>query len=194
MFSSIWISHWGDHGSQGTLGVIEESAKAHPILRGVSAIFGTTDVYEAHPPKDAQILLRGQVLDGMTPSAKPSKNRKATSLGVEQPINDPMMPIFWIRKHTNESGSINTILTCTMGAATDFLDIGLRRLIVNSAYFVTGLGKKITKHSNVNFIGEYKPSNFGFDKEKRGAKPSSLRWPTQKGLESRPEHEFCYGF
>jgi hypothetical protein len=43
----------------------------------VQNVFGTTDVYEAHPPADATILLRGQVLAGMTPDAAPADYVKA---------------------------------------------------------------------------------------------------------------------
>ena len=55
-----WVNHWGKHKSQATRAVIEPANKDNPILRGVTDIFVTTDVYEAYPPPDATILLRGQ--------------------------------------------------------------------------------------------------------------------------------------
>ncbi|MBP8257734.1 MAG: hypothetical protein KAX37_10440, partial [Opitutaceae bacterium] len=56
-----WVSHWGRHKVEATRTVAEPSAKKNPLLRGVGEIFCTTDVYEAYPPADATILLRGLV-------------------------------------------------------------------------------------------------------------------------------------
>ncbi len=39
-------------------------------------VFGTSDVYEAYPPADAKILMRGQVLKGMTPGDQPASYDK----------------------------------------------------------------------------------------------------------------------
>src|SRR4051812_40580509 len=42
-----WVSHWGSHKHEATKGVIEEANKSDPILRGVTDVFGDSDVYEA---------------------------------------------------------------------------------------------------------------------------------------------------
>src|SRR5262245_3061699 len=82
-----WISHHGNHGSQGTRGIIAPGAEKHPILRGVDDIWGPTDVYGVRLPLpgDSQPLVLGQVLSGMKPTDQPVKDKK----------NDPMMPIAW---------------------------------------------------------------------------------------------------
>src|SRR4051812_9984917 len=49
VLGETWVSHWGSHKHQATKGIIEPGAESDPILRGVKDIFGTTDVYEAHP-------------------------------------------------------------------------------------------------------------------------------------------------
>ena len=165
-----WLTHWGNHGSQATRGVIEAGADQNPLLNGVKDVFGTTDVYESHPPADATILMRGSVLASMDATAKPADDVKKTVRGTEQPVNDPMMPIVWTREHTNEAGKTNRVLNTTMGAATDLLSQDLRRLIVNGAYQFTGLN--VPAKANVDLVGEYRPSNFGFGGFKKGVKPS----------------------
>ena len=172
VLGETWLTHWGDHGHQATRGII--ASPKHPIMRGVEGLFGTTDVYEAAPPADAEILVRGQVLSGMDPTDAPATNRKKTSQGVEQEVNDPKMPVVWLRRHQNEAGKKNRILTCTMGAATDLLNEGLRRLIVNGAYWAVGLEKRISRRANVDLVGDFRPSPFGFDGFKKGVKPSDL--------------------
>src|SRR5215218_1650205 len=72
-----WVNHWGKHKSEATRGIIDPAAKDDPILRGVDDVFGDTDVYEAYPPADAKILLRGQVLKGMKPDDAPADYKKA---------------------------------------------------------------------------------------------------------------------
>ncbi len=167
-----WVSHWGRHKAEATLGVIEASAKDHLILRGVGQIFGDTDVYEAAPPADATILVRGQVLKGMNPGDPPADYKKKTVKGVEQGINDPMMPVAWLREYKNESGNVNKIVTTTMGSATDLQSEGFRRLLVNAAYWTTGLESKIPAQANVDFVGDFKPTMYGFGGGKKGVKPA----------------------
>ena len=64
MLGETWVTHWGRHKVEATRGVDRSRAGDEPILRGVTDVFGDTDVYEAYPPADATILLRGVVLKG----------------------------------------------------------------------------------------------------------------------------------
>ncbi len=59
-----------------------------------------------------------------------------------------------------------------MGAATDFQSQGLRRLIVNAAYWCVGLEEQIPTKGNVDLVGKYEPLPFGFGKYEKGVKPS----------------------
>lgn len=166
-----WVSHWGKHKKEATRGVIEPSAKDHPLLRGVTDVFGDSDVYEAYPPADATILLRGQVLSGMNPDDAPAEYRKKrASDKQEQGVNDPMMPIAWTRVWKNESGRENRILTTTLGAATDLQSEGLRRLIVNGVYW--GLGLDVPAKADVRYVGDYEPTMYGFKSYVKGRKPA----------------------
>lgn len=164
VLGETWVSHHGEHKKEATRGIIEPGKENHPILRGVSDIFGDSDVYTVNPPPDVEVLVRGQVLAGMKPTDPPVEGRK----------NNPMQPIVWTRLYKNEWGTTNKILVTTMGAATDLLNEGLRRLIVNGAYWAVGMEDKIPQKADVNFVGEYKPSFYGFNGYKKGVKPSDL--------------------
>ena len=166
-----WVTHWGRHKAEATRGIIEPSAKDHPLLKGVQDVFGDTDVYEAYPPSDAKVLMRGQVLKGMKPRDPPAsyKKRRASDRQ-EQDVNDPMMPIAWVREHKNESGKVNKVFTTTMGSATDLQSEGLRRMVVNALYW--GLGLDVPQNANVNYVGEFNPTMYGFNGYLKGKRPS----------------------
>jgi hypothetical protein len=168
-----WVNHWGKHKSEATRGVIEPGAKGNPLLRGVTDLFGDTDVYEAYPPADAQILVRGQVLKGMTPDSELAdyKKKRATDKE-EQGVNEPAMPVVWTREVKNDAGKTNKTLCTTMGSATDLKNEGLRRLLVNTAYAFTGLD--VPAAADVALVGEFNPSFYGFGGFIKGVKPADL--------------------
>ncbi|MBO0857799.1 MAG: ThuA domain-containing protein [Chloracidobacterium sp.] len=158
--------HHGKHGEESTRGVINPKLKAHPILKGVDDIWGPTDVYGVfNLPADAQILVYGQVLEGMRPEDKPAPG----------PKNDPMMPLVWIRNYTAEGGKTSRVICSTIGSAVDFESEGLRRLMVNAVYWAVGLEKSIPVHNDVDYVGGYLPSYFGFEGFKKGVKPSDIK-------------------
>jgi type 1 glutamine amidotransferase len=168
-----WVSHWGRHKSEATLAIPEPDAEGSPLLHGVSNVFGTTDVYEAYPPADATVLLRGRVLAGMTPDAPPAAYlKKRATDKMEQDVNSPMMPVAWTRLHTNEAGKTNRVFCTTMGAANEFENEGLRRLVVNGVYW--GLGLDVPMKAPVDFVDEYKPGFYGFKGYRKGMKISDL--------------------
>lgn len=177
-----WVNHWGRHKSEATRAIVEESSKNDPVLRGVSDIFVTTDVYEAYPPADATILFRGQVLKGMNRDDAPADYKKKRSTDKEeQGINEPMMPIAWTREVPNEAGKKNRVLCTTMGAANDLLNEGLRRMVVNGVYW--GLGLDVPQKADVEFVDPYQPSMYGFKGQRPGLKPADLA--LGKPLEAR---------
>ena len=172
VLGETWVDHWGKHKSEATRGVIEPAAAKHLILQDVTDIFGDSDVYEAHPPADATILVWGQVVKGMKPTDPPADYSRKNALGAQQGVNDPMQPVVWTRQHTNETGKVNKVLTTTMGAATDLQNEGLRRLLVNAAYWATGLEKKIPRPAKVDYVGPFTPTMYGFNGAKTGVKPA----------------------
>lgn len=172
VLGETWVSHWGVHKKEATKGIIQEAAANDPILRGVSDLFGDTDVYEAAPPADAKILVRGQVLAGMAPDSAPADYEKKDKEGrVLGKINDPMQPVVWTREFKNDNGAVNKILCSTMGSATDLANEGMRRLVVNASYAFTGLD--VPEKANVGIVGDYKPTFYGFDGFIKGVKPEA---------------------
>src|SRR6266567_3206778 len=164
VLGETWVAHHGAHKKEATRGIIEPSARHDPLLRGVTDLFGNSDVYAASPPPDPKILVRGQVVAGMNPTDPP----------VQGPKNEPMQPIVWTRFYKNEAGNTNQIFCTTMGAATDFQNGGLRRLLVNSVFWASGL--EVPAQADVNFVGEYKPTIYGFGGYIKGVKPADLNW------------------
>jgi hypothetical protein len=171
VLGETWVSHWGHHKFEATKGIIEAANASDPILRGVTDLFGTTDVYEAAPPADAKILARGQVLKGMTPDSPPLDTKKARADKTEQGINDPMMPIAWTRTVQNDAGTSNKIFCTTMGAATDLPNESLRRMIVNAVYW--GLNLDVPKKAKVDLVGPFTPTAYGFKGYQKGIKPEA---------------------
>jgi Tannase and feruloyl esterase/Trehalose utilisation len=173
VLGETWLTHWGRHKAEATRGAIEPTNRSHPVLRSVTDIFGETDVYEAYPPADATILVRGIVLQGMTTDSPAASHRKPRSTDKqEQGVNDPPMPIVWTRVYKNASGTTNRILTTTMGSATDLENESLRRLVVNGVYW--GLNLDVPVRADVSYVDEYVPSFYGFDGFRRGLRASDF--------------------
>jgi type 1 glutamine amidotransferase len=156
-----WISHHGSHGKESTRGILNTQQASHPILRGLKdgEIWGPTDVYGASPLAPSTVLVHGQVLTGMKFDDEPVKGKK----------NEPMMPVAWTREHNGAR-----IFTTTMGASQDLEAAGTRRMLVNAAYWCVGMEKAITPTLNVDTVGQYQATRFGFNGFKKGVMPSDL--------------------
>lgn len=165
-----WVSHWGKHKVEATQGVIEEANAKDPLLNGVSDVFGDSDVYEAAPPADAKILMRGKVLKGMKPSDPPAEYSKKRVDGQEQPINDPMMPVAWTRLIPRD-GKQQKVYCHTMGAATDLASEDLRRMVINAVYWATDL--KVPAKADAGYVGSFEPLMYGFNAFTKNVKPSA---------------------
>ena len=164
ILGETWINHHGHHGKESTRGVIEAANASHPLLRGVEDVWGPSDVYGIkNLPETATVLLRGEVLKGMSAEDEPVEGAK----------NEPMMPVAWIRELETASGAKQKVICSTMGAATDFVHPGLRRFVVNSAFWATGL--EVPAELNADPVGEFKPTAFGFNTFVKGRKPADYR-------------------
>ena len=60
-----------------------------------------------------------------------------------------------------------------MGAATDFESEGLRRLLVNAAYWGLNMENQIPERSNVDIVGKFNPTDYGFGTHVKNIKVSS---------------------
>ncbi|MFM7100499.1 MAG: hypothetical protein ACKO3N_04955 [Verrucomicrobiota bacterium] len=154
-----WTYHHGDHGREATRGLVDGQHRKNPILNAVVDVFGPTDVYGVNEdfPADAKVLLWGQTLVGMNPNDPPN-------------LKKPVMPIVWLRDYAAPTGKTAKILCSTIGAASDLRSEDLRRLFVNAAYHLTG--RAVPAKADVTPVGEFNPSNFGFNTFKKGVKVS----------------------
>ncbi|MEX0977273.1 MAG: ThuA domain-containing protein [Pirellulales bacterium] len=168
VLGETWINHHGKHGSQSTRGLVAPDQKNHPILRGIhdGDIWGPTDVYAVRLPLpgDSQPLVLGQVLSGMKPLDAPVAGKQ----------NDPLMPVAWTKTYATPSGKTARTFTTTMGASQDLASEGLRRLLVNAAYWTLGMDDKIPSKSNVEIVGDFRPNPFGHGTYTKGVKPQDL--------------------
>lgn len=170
VLGETWVSHWGNHGSQSTRGIVAKGQEQHPILRGIKEgeIWGPTDVYEAHPGGDSVPLVYGQIVAGMKFDDPPAKYEAG-----KQNRNEPMMPVAWTKTYKGESGKTARIFCTTMGAATDLEAEGTRRMLVNSVFWSLEMEDKIPERTNVEIVGEFKPTPFGFGKYVKGVRVES---------------------
>lgn len=161
VLGETWISHHGHHKVESTRGILTDAGQEHPITRGIEDgdIWGPTDVYGVRLPLpgDSEPLVLGQVLEGMEPTDSAVTGKK----------NDPMMPIGWTKSFNG-----GRVFCTTMGAATDLPSEGVRRMLVNATFWAMGLEEKIQPDLNVEIVGEYSPTAYGFGGYKKGTKPA----------------------
>jgi type 1 glutamine amidotransferase len=161
-----WVNHHGQHGKEGTRGIVVSGQERNPIVRGIErgSIFGTTDVYTVvldDIAKNCTPLVLGEVTETLEPDSKAVTGKK----------NDPMMPVAWTKTYKSPSGKEARVFCTTMGAAPDFENEGTRRMVVNATYWALGMEDKIPEKSNVAIVGEFKPTKFGFNGFVKGKKP-----------------------
>lgn len=164
VLGDTWINHHGHHKKEATRGFINGAHQNHPILKGVTDVFGPTDVYGVRNLKPTDdVLLLGATLVGMEPT-DPVKQSKS------------LMPIAWTRMYEGATGNTNRVFCTTMGASVDLLSEDLRRLLVNACYWGLKMEDKIPKEANVDIVGDYQPTFYGFGSYQRGVKPADHEW------------------
>jgi hypothetical protein len=172
-----WISHHGGHKTESTRGLIAESARGSPLVNGIKDgdIWGPTDVYGVRLPLpgDSKPIILGQIVRRKGP-ADPKDPffgmRPDDGPPVEGKKNDPMMPVAWTKSYQVPGGKPGRAFATTMGASTDLVSEGLRRLLVNAVYDLLGL--KVPDKATVDFVGEYKPNAYNFNGYTKGLKPA----------------------
>ena len=154
-FGDSWVAHHGAHGSESTRALPEPAAAAagHPILRGFTMAWGPTDVYAFNPlPENCVVLARGLVLDGMSPDAAPVTDGR----------NASPMPLAWERELPHPRGAPQRVFYCSMGAAQDFADTGLQRLVVKACLWAVRREAAIPATGVLlPAVPDYLPSPFG---------------------------------
>ncbi len=169
-----WVSHHGGHKREGARGYVEEGKADHPILNSVSDVFALSDVYGVIHLTDADnILMRAAVTESLEPSSKDVAGKK----------NDPMQPFAWIHPYTAPSGTAGKSFCTTGGASVDFLNEGLRRMVVNAAFHMTGM--EVPEKADVAFVDPFYPSFYGFIREKTWWKDADMQ-PSDYDLGKTP--------
>jgi len=167
-----WHTHHGHHKHQSTRGIFPEEGHTNPITNGIKSgeIWGSTDVYGIRLPlpEDCQAVILGEVMNrageynendiffGM----KPTDNEPATENNKGIKVNDILMPIAWTKSYQIPNGKKGKAFTSTIGAASDLLNEGVRRLLVNGSFWAMDL--PVPESANVDFVGEFIPSAYGF--------------------------------
>ena len=114
-----WVSHHGKHKVEGARGVIESANADHPILRGVSDVFGPSDVYGINA-----LTAKGHHLTPGAGNREPGPQIQACS--VTKIIRCSPLP--GSIPMSSPNGSKGTTFCTTMGASVDLVSEDLRRL------------------------------------------------------------------
>jgi hypothetical protein len=182
VFGETWIAHHGAHKSESTRGIIAPGAADSPLVNGIQSgeIWGPTDVYAVRLPLpgDAQPIILGQVLQRKGPAMKPEIDpfygmRPTDEPKPDDPKNNPMMPIAWLHSYQLPDGKPGQAFIATMGASIDLTNGALRRLLVNATYHLLKL--PVPAKADVDIMGKFTPSTFGFGGYKKGRKPADYR-------------------
>ncbi|WP_057939254.1 ThuA domain-containing protein [Algoriphagus resistens] len=158
VIGETWINHHGIHKSEGTRVLVDgvDRDADHPILRGVDDIWAPTDVYSVkNLPSSANVLLYGQSTAGMTPEAPLMWDKS-------------IMPVAWTKGYSLEGGKTGKVMGSTLGSSLDFKVEDMRRLILNSAFWLLEMPEVITPELSVDIVGDYEPTMFGFDSFRKG--------------------------
>jgi hypothetical protein len=158
-----FMEHHGNWHADSTRGLIVEAQRQHPILTGVRDIWGPSDVYRTYAvgaalPSDCTALVYGQPLLGRKHDDPPNPEKEA-------------LPIAWTKTWTGSTGTPARVFHVTMGSSYDFQCADLRRMVINAAYWCTGMENRITASSSVDYVGPYAPHDCGFDYERLGVVP-----------------------
>ena len=166
VLGGTFLGHHGRWQADSTRGTIVEAQKNHPIVAGVSDIWGNSDVYRTYKegaalPADCTALVWGQPLMGRNPEDAP--NTKLEPL-----------PVVWFKNWQTSGGKSARVLHSTMGSGTDMKNAGLRRLIINGAYWGMGMEAAISPTRSVDIVGEYAPLSSGFNYKALGVVPKPV--------------------
>ncbi len=163
ILGGAFMNHHGNWQRDSTRGDLVAELTGHPILEGVNEIWGPSDVYRTYKqgeqlPDGCTALVFGQPLIGRQRG------------GSDNPEKEPL-PVAWIKDWTTSDGKTSRVFHCTMGSGKDFESDGLRRLVVNAAYWCVGLEQEVFATRSVEYVDDYRPLASGFDYDNLGVTP-----------------------
>ncbi|XZE18570.1 ThuA domain-containing protein [Pirellulaceae bacterium SH449] len=168
ILGGTFLNHHGRWHADSTRGFFDKDHGDHPILTGVSDIWGDSDVYRTYKegaslPPECTPVVWGQPLVGRKPDDLPNTELEP-------------LPVAWVKPWTTSSGLSARVFHCTMGSGIDLKNPGLRRLIVNATYWGLEMEQAISPASSVEIVGEYQPLESGFDYDALGVKPRPVSY------------------
>ena len=168
ILGGTFLNHHGRWQADSTRGFFDEAQAQHPILNGVDDVWGDSDVYRTYAegsnlPADCTALVWGQPLMGRKPDDMPNEKLEP-------------LPVAWVKPWRTSQGNSARVFHCTMGSASDFKSQGLRRLVINAAYWCVGLEASISATRSVDVVGNYDPLKSGFNYEELGVKPRPVNF------------------
>ena len=161
-----FMNHHGRWHADSTRGFFDKDHAQHPILTGVTDIWGDSDVYRTYKegtnlPAECTALVWGQPLMGRKPDDLPNDKLEP-------------LPVAWVKPWQTSDGKTARVFHCTMGSGIDLKSPGLRRLVINSAYWCTGMEESISASRSVEIVGSYEPLESGFNYDELGVKPRPI--------------------
>lgn len=166
VLGGTFLNHHGHWQADSTRGILVPEQRNHPILIGVTNIWGNSDVYRTYKegtslPADCTALVWGQPLTGRNHDDPPN------------PELEPL-PVAWIKDWRTSQGKVSRVFHSTMGSAHDLKSAGLRRLIINAVYWGMGMESKIAGDRSVDIVGTYQPLDSGFNYKELGVVPKPV--------------------
>lgn len=166
ILGGTFMGHHGRWHADSTRGNIVPEQKDHPILTGVSDIWGNSDVYRTYKeggrlPDGCTALVWGQPLMGRKPDDAPN------------PRLEPL-PVAWIKYWETSAGKRARVFHSTMGSGNDLDNPGLRRMIINACYWGMEMESSIKADRSVDVVGSYKPLESGFNYKELGVEPKPV--------------------
>lgn len=166
VLGGAFMGHHGRWQADSTRGTIVPEQKDHPILIGVSDIWGKSDVYRTYKegtslPAGCTALVWGQPLMGRKRDDPPN------------PKLEPL-PVAWFKNWQTSEGKSARVFQSTMGSGSDLENPGLRRLIINAAYWGMGMESAITPTRSADIVGTYQPLESGFNYKALGVIPKPV--------------------
>jgi outer membrane protein assembly factor BamB len=161
-----FMNHHGRWHADSTRGFFDKDHAQHPILTGVTDIWGDSDVYRTYKegtnlPPECTALVWGQPLMGRKPDDLPNDKLE-------------LLPVAWVKPWQTSDGKTARVFHCTMGSGIDLKSPGLRRLVINSAYWCIGMEESISASRSVEIVGSYEPLESGFNYDELGVKPRPI--------------------
>ena len=163
VLGGTFMNHHGRWHADSTRGIIVKELRDHPILAGVTDIWGTSDVYRTYKeggslPAGCTALVWGQPLMGRKHDDEPNTKKEP-------------LPVAWFKTWQTSQGKSARVFQSTMGSGDDLESAGLRRLIINAAYWGIGLEAAISSTRSVEIVDLYKPLASGFNYKELGVVP-----------------------